>query len=48
MGLIGVCSRRQAFQTPIKKGKTIHDVNGELLNALTSAYREAAGEAIEA
>jgi len=34
--------------TPIKQGNTIHDVSDELLNALTSAYREAAGEAIEA
>jgi hypothetical protein len=48
MGLIGACSRQQAFQTPIKKGNTIRDVSDELLNVLTLAYREAAGGAIEA
>jgi hypothetical protein len=48
MGLIGACSLQQAFQTPIKKGNTIDEVSDELLNALTSVYREAAGGAIEA
>jgi hypothetical protein len=33
--------------TPVKQGNTVHDVSDELLNSLTSAYREAAGGAIE-
>jgi hypothetical protein len=32
---------------PIKHGNKISEVSDELLNALTVAYREAAGETIE-
>jgi hypothetical protein len=39
-------SIEQSF-TPIAQGNTIREVSDELLNALTAAYREAAGGAIE-
>src|SRR5947209_10276633 len=42
-----LASIEQSF-TPIKQGNTVHEVSDELLNALTAAYREAAGGAIEA